>query len=132
MTDTKRADGLTYGYNYKNETLILDLAITNEEQRDMRCIITKEDVKLRDIQRHKEARRDKTTGLTERDQKKLDIEGKVSEMIRKGYSKAEIRKALNFTRQKLYYYNYLFEQQEVQFINPFEDAKEEVKKLRVI
>ncbi|MCW6108686.1 DNA-binding response regulator, partial [Clostridium sporogenes] len=100
------------GYNYKNDTLIEKLNITDEEMKIFETIISKKEVRRRDNQKNKirqKAKRRNEKGLTKRQQEKLNKESKIKELIKKGYNKAEIARELNLNKSTITRsYSYLF------------------------
>lgn len=91
------------GYNYKNETLIKKLNITEEEMRyPLDTIISAKEVKrrtnIRTNEYHKKQRRNEK-GLTKREQEKLDKMNNVKELKEKGLTQKEIAKDLNMSER---------------------------------
>ncbi|KEI94019.1 response regulator transcription factor [Clostridium botulinum] len=86
------------GYNYKNETLIEKLNITDKEMKTLETIIGKKEVRRRDNQKNKirqKAKRRNEKGLTKRQQEKLNKESKIKELLSKGFGVREISRKLD-------------------------------------
>lgn len=81
------------GYWYKNETLIERLDITEEEQGQLKTIISKEEKYNRKNAKRRDARRNEK-GLTLREQQKQELINKVKELKLQGLSNIEIAKIL--------------------------------------
>lgn len=96
------------GYNYKNETLIEKLNITDDEMKEMITIIGQSEKMRRKLHRERKARRN-DEGLTKREQQKKEKEIQIKELINKGYNMSEIAKELVINRSTLSrHYKYLF------------------------
>lgn len=85
----RHREDVTKGYNYKNTTLIDLLAISKEEQRQLKSIIDKEEKQRRNTIQHRERRRDED-GLTSRDRAKLEVMKNVSKLLRQDLKQKEI------------------------------------------
>lgn len=86
------------GYNYKNDTLIEKLNITDEEMKILETIIGKKEVKRRNNERTKKkqkAKRRNKDGLTKRQEKKLNKEKKIKKLLSKGFGVREISRKLD-------------------------------------
>lgn len=76
-------------YRYGNKKLIMLLSISPEEQYQLSSIMTEEIRSKKRAQEQKVQRRNEN-GLTDRQQKKLDNENKIQELVAEGYSTKEI------------------------------------------
>ena len=100
------------GYNYKNETLIELLCITEEEMRELRTIIDKKEARrrtnIRTNEIHKSKRRDEN-GLTKREKLKLEKVKSIEKLKNKGmpYSKIAEELAISINTVKKYVSKYL-------------------------
>ncbi|RHW65083.1 DNA-binding response regulator, partial [Clostridium botulinum] len=86
------------GYNYKNQTLIEKLNITDEEMKTLETIIGKKEIRRRDNQKNKirqKAKRRNEKGLTKRQQEKLNKESKIKKLLSKGFGVREISRKLD-------------------------------------
>ena len=81
------------GYNYNNSTLIRKLHITEEEQRDLKTIISKTERKRRQSNREKLNRRD-INGLTPKQAEKMERLKKVRALYEEGLKQREIAEKL--------------------------------------
>ena len=81
------------GYNYNNSTLIRKLHITEEEQRDLKTIISKAERKRRQSNREKRNRRD-INGLTPKQAEKMERLKKVRALYEEGLKQREIAEKL--------------------------------------
>ncbi|PSM56689.1 replication protein [Clostridium diolis] len=81
------------GYNYKNETLIEKLNITDDEMKLMTTIINPSEKLRRKLLKEREARRNED-GLTKREQQKRDTIKAVQELKEKGLSQSSVSKEL--------------------------------------
>lgn len=81
-------EDITKGYNYRNDTIIKKLAITPEEQSQLKTIIGKDEKYNRNNTKRREARRE--DGLTARERAKMDLRNKVQELKEKGLKQSEI------------------------------------------
>lgn len=88
------------GYNYKNETLIEKLNITDEEIKEMITIIGPDEKMRRKLIREREARRNEN-GLTKREQQKQEKELKIKELINKGCNMSQVAKELGINRSTI-------------------------------
>lgn len=88
------------GYNYNNSTLIKKLHITEEEQKELKTIISKSERKRRQLLREKENRRN-SDGLTPKQAEKMKRLEKVQELFEQGYRQKEIAEKLNITKYKV-------------------------------
>lgn len=96
------------GYNYKNETLIEKLNITDDEMKLMTTIINPGEKLRRQLVKEKEARRNEE-GLTKRQQEKREKEIKIKELVNKGYNMSQVAKELGINRSTISRsYKYLF------------------------
>lgn len=81
------------GYNYRNETLIRMLSITEEEMKELDTIIKKDLKKIRKNTKERAARRNET-GLTKKQiEKKIFLE-EVQKLYEQGYKQIEIAEKL--------------------------------------
>lgn len=81
------------GYNYKNETLIEKLIITDDEMKEMITIIGPSEKMRRKLDRERKARRN-DEGLTKREQQKQGTIKAVQELKEKGLSQNQVSKEL--------------------------------------
>ncbi|MBC2457731.1 DNA-binding response regulator [Clostridium beijerinckii] len=81
------------GYNYKNETLIEKLNITDEEMKVMTTIINPSEKLRRKLLKERESRRNED-GLTKREQQKRDTIKAVQELKEQGLSQSSVSKEL--------------------------------------
>ena len=88
------------GYNYNNSTLIRKLHITEEEQRDLKTIISKAERKRRQSNKEKRNRRD-INGLTPKQAEKMERLKKVRALYEEGLKQVEIAEKLNISRRTL-------------------------------
>lgn len=86
------------GYWYTNKRLIDMLDITDQEQKHLKTIISK-DEKLRRQKAAKRNARRNENGLTSREQKKLDNIKAVKELSKKNLTQKQIAKELGITQQ---------------------------------
>jgi DNA-binding CsgD family transcriptional regulator len=93
------------GYNYKNETLIDMLAITEQEQQRLKTIISKEEKYRRNNERRRESRRNEA-GLTPRQQQALDTLTTIEELRAQGLTIAEIADEVGLTIDGVKYHLY--------------------------
>lgn len=83
-------------YNYKNQTLIEMLGITEEEQAQLKTIIgTQEKYARKNKKRNKERRCEK--GLTKREKQKLNTIFSVLDLKDAGYTQNEVKKKLELS-----------------------------------
>ena len=83
-------------YNYKNTTLIELLDISEEEQTQLKTIISTEEKYKRNNDRRKAERRTKQ-GLTKREQEKQEKIKKVKELKEQGFKQREIAEKLGIS-----------------------------------
>ncbi|MBW6411660.1 DNA-binding response regulator [Clostridium weizhouense] len=88
------------GYNYKNETLIEKLNITDDEMKVMTTIIGPNEKNRRKKEKRKIQRRNED-GLTKREQQKREREKKIKELINKGYNMNQVAKELGINRSTI-------------------------------
>lgn len=81
------------GYNYKNETLIEKLIITDDEMKELITIIGPSEKMRRKLHRERQARRN-DDGLTKREQQKQDTIKAVQELKKQGLSQSQVSKEL--------------------------------------
>lgn len=81
------------GYNYKNETLIEKLNITDDEMKLMTTIINPSEKLRRKLLKERESRRNED-GLTKREQQKRDTIKAVQELKEQGLSQSSVSKEL--------------------------------------
>ncbi|NFA43754.1 helix-turn-helix domain-containing protein [Clostridium botulinum] len=86
------------GYNYKNETLIEKLNITDDEMKVMTTIIGPNEKKRRKLVRERAERRNEE-GLTKREQQKQDRLKVILELKEQGLKQIEIAKKIGISRQ---------------------------------
>ncbi len=99
----KEIGGIKYyhkGYNYNNSTLIKKLHITEEEQRNLKTIISKTERKRRQSIREKGSRRN-AAGLTLKQAEKMERLEKVRALYEEGLKQVEIAEKLNISRRTL-------------------------------
>lgn len=89
-------EDVTKGYNYKNATLIDLLAISKEEQRQLKTIIDKDEKQRRNTIQHRERRRNED-GLTSRERAKLEIMNNVLDLLKNGLKQKEIAEKLDIS-----------------------------------
>lgn len=82
------------GYNYKNETLIEKLSITDDEMKVMTTIINPSEKLRRQLVKEKEARRNED-GLTKREQQKQNTIKAVQELKEQGLTQKKVAEMLN-------------------------------------
>ena len=88
-------------YKYKNETLINLLEITEEEQKEMKTIISKEEYKRRENIRGKKNYKEKLKAkgkLTEKEQIAQRRE-KIKDLLAKGLKQKDIYMLLNISKR---------------------------------
>ena len=91
-------EGSRKGYNYKNETLIEKLHITESEQQQLKTIISK-GVKLeRKNETRRKARRNEN-GLTARQQAKAEKAKIIKKLLEEGLKQKELAQILGITQQ---------------------------------
>lgn len=90
-------EDISKGYNYKNETLINLLAITEEEQQQLQTIISKREKLDRKAKYYRESRRSED-GLTNRQKAKEQNVKQIKLLFEQGIKKAQIAKELNVSR----------------------------------
>ncbi|MFL0167524.1 helix-turn-helix domain-containing protein [Candidatus Clostridium helianthi] len=86
------------GYNYKNETLISLLNITEDEMRVLTTIINPSEKLRRQLVKEKEERRNEN-GLTKREQQKQDRLKEIFALKEQGLKQIEIAKKIGVSRQ---------------------------------
>ncbi|MVX65718.1 helix-turn-helix domain-containing protein [Clostridium chromiireducens] len=86
------------GYNYKNETLIQKLSITDDEMKVMTTIIGPSEKLRRKLIKEKEARRNED-GLTKREQQKQERMKEILALKEQGLKQIEIAKKIGISRQ---------------------------------
>ena len=91
-------------YKYKNETIIELLEITEEEQKHMKTLISKQTKIERKYERRKQKRRN-DAGLTSREAKKQQNISIIKELQKEGYKQKEIAERVNLSivQVKRYY-----------------------------
>lgn len=90
-------EDISKGYNYKNETLINLLAITEEEQQQLQTIIDKKEKQRRNTEYYRQSRRSED-GLTNRQKAKEQNVKQIKLLFEQGIKKAQIAKELNVSR----------------------------------
>lgn len=85
------------GYNYNNSTLIRKLHISEEEQGQLKTIISKTERKKRQSIREKRERRNEN-GLTPKQAEKVERLKKIEKLYRQGLKQTEIAKQLNLSK----------------------------------
>jgi len=85
------------GYNYKNETLIEKLNITNDEMKVMTTIINPSEKLRRKLEKEKKARRNED-GLTKREAEKQRKIREVKELFSQGLKQKEIVERLGIAK----------------------------------
>lgn len=96
----KRPGYKLLGYNYTNETLIVQICINKEEMKQIKTIIDKDEVKRRDNESNKvrqKAKRRNKDGLTKREQAKLKKVETIKKLKEKGISYRKIAKELSIS-----------------------------------
>ena len=91
-------EGSRKGYNYKNETLIEKLQITENEQRQLKTIISK-GVKLERKNQIRRKARQNENGLTSRQQAKADKVKIIKKFLEQGLKQKELAQILGITQQ---------------------------------
>lgn len=97
----RQVDQKLKGYNYKNTTLIRLLGITQDEQRHMKTIISREEKQRRDTESSRAARRN-GDGLTSRQTSKLRKQREVNRMVSEGLKPKEMAKHLDCSTRYVY------------------------------
>jgi hypothetical protein len=97
--------GPTVGYNYKNETLIEMLDITENEQKHLGTIIDTKEKYRRNNERRRKARRNEA-GLTFRQQQKLDTITAIKELRVQGLTIGQIAEEMGLTIKGVEYHLY--------------------------
>ena len=97
--------GSAAGYNYKNETLIEMLAITEEEQQQLKTIIGTKEKYRRNNERRRKNRRDET-GLTQREQQKLNTVVTIKKLRAQGLTVKQIADKMGLTIKGVEYHLY--------------------------
>ena len=82
------------GYNYKNETLIEILNITDDEMKVMTTIIGPNEKLRRKLVKERKARRNED-GLTQREQQKQDTIKAVQELKEQGLTQKKVAEMIN-------------------------------------
>lgn len=91
------------GYNYKSETLIDILEISDSEQINLKSIISNELKTKRRNEKQRKQRRDKN-GLTKKDKNKINKIKQIKFLMKKGLSNKYILKIINFSKTLFYRY----------------------------
>ena len=88
-------------YKYKNETLINLLEISDEEQKEMKTIISKEEYKRRDREYQKKKYKEEleTQGKLTAEKKILQRRIKIKDLLAKGLKQKEIYLQLNISKR---------------------------------
>ena len=88
-------------YKYKNETLINLLEITDEEQKEMQTIISKEEYRRRDreYQKKKYNEKLKLNGKITKEKKISQRRAKIKDLLREGLKQKEIYIKLNISKR---------------------------------
>lgn len=89
----RHREDISKGYNYKNATLIDLLAITTDEQRQLKSIIDKTEKQRRNTEYYRESRRSED-GLTSRERTKREVMNNVSALLKEGLKQKEIAEKL--------------------------------------
>ena len=93
----RHREDISKGYNYKNATLIELLAITTEEQRQLKSIIDKTEKQRRNTEQHRASRRSED-GLTSRERAKKEVMKNVSVLLNEGLKQKEIAEKLGLDK----------------------------------
>lgn len=93
----RNREDISKGYNYKNETLIELLAITTDEQRELKTIISEAEVAHRRNEKKRINRRSEN-GLTARERLKEDIKKQVFLLLNEGLKQKEICEKLGLSK----------------------------------
>ena len=96
----RNREDISKGYNYKNETLIELLAITTDEQRQLKSIIDKTEKQRRNTEQHRERRRSED-GLTSRERAKQEIINNVLALVKEGLKQKEIAEKLGISKGRV-------------------------------
>ena len=93
----RNREDISKGYNYKNATLIELLAITTDEQRELKTIISEAEVAHRRNEKKRIKRRSED-GLTSRERAKQEVMNSVSSLLKEGLKQKEIAEKLGLDK----------------------------------
>lgn len=88
------------GYNFKNEKLIKIFKITEDEQKHLKTIISKEEKYDRNNTKRKASRRNED-GLTKRQQNKQYLVERVKQLKERGYKQREIAEMMEISKGRV-------------------------------
>ena len=96
----RHREDISKGYNYKNATLIELLAITTDEQRQLKSIIDKTEKQRRNTEQHRASRRAED-GLTSRERALKEKLAIVSELLGQGLKQKDIAEKMGLDKRHI-------------------------------